>query len=92
MARLAEDFANRAFFDDAAGVHDGDAIGDLRDDAEIVGDEEQAELQFAAKTIEKIEDLFLYGDVERGRGLVGDEELRAAGQGHRDHRALAEAA
>ena len=36
--------------------------------------------------------LRLHGDVEGGRRLVGDDELRAPGHRHGDHRALAHAA
>jgi len=43
MARRLQDFAGGAFFDDTSGVHHGDAIGDLGDHAEVVGDEEEAE-------------------------------------------------
>jgi len=38
------------------------------------------------------QNLRLYGHVQGGRRLVGYQELRAAGQGHRDHHALAHAA
>jgi hypothetical protein len=38
------------------------------------------------------EDLRLHGDVERGRGLVGDEQARAVDDGHGDEDALALAA
>ncbi len=41
---------------------------------------------------EKVEDLRLDGDVERGRRLVGDEQLRIAGDRHGDHDALVHAA
>ena len=41
---------------------------------------------------QQLEDLRLDGDVERGGRLVGDEQLRLAGQRHRDHHALAHAA
>src|SRR6185436_7614951 len=37
---------------------------------------------------EQLEDLALDRHVERGRRLVGDQELRLAGQRHRDHDAL----
>ena len=40
----------------------------------------------------QIEDLRLDRDVERGRRLVGDQQLRVAGERHRDHHALAHAA
>ena len=32
-----------------------------------------------------VEDLRLHGDVERGRGLVGDQDVRAQRERHRDH-------
>ena len=41
---------------------------------------------------QQIEDLRLDGHVERGGRLVGDQQLRPAGERHRDHHALAHAA
>ena len=40
----------------------------------------------------QVEDLGLDGHVERGRRLVGDEQLGLAGERHRDHHALRHAA
>ena len=45
-----------------------------------------------AEVEQQIDDLRLDGDVERRRRLVGDQELRLAGQSDGDHRALAHAA
>ena len=42
--------------------------------------------------VEEIEDLRLYGHVERRRRLVGDEEPRVAGERDCDHDALPHAA
>ena len=39
-----------------------------------------------------VQDLRLDRDVQRGGGLVGDQQARLTGQRHRDHRALAHAA
>ena len=44
------------------------------------------------KLADQLEDLRLDGDVERGGRFVGDQQLRAAGERHRDHHALAQAA
>ena len=44
------------------------------------------------KLLEQVEYLGLDGHVEGGRRLVGYEEARLVGQGHRDHHALALAA
>ena len=51
-----------------------------------------AELNSRCRSLHQLEDLRLHRHVERGRGLVGDEQLRVADQRHRDHRALAHAA
>ena len=40
MARMPEDLLDRPGLDDAAAIHDGDAMGDFGDDAEIVGDQD----------------------------------------------------
>ena len=40
----------------------------------------------------EVEDLGLDRDVERGRRLVGDQQLRLAGERHGDHHALRHAA
>ena len=40
VLRPVQDLVGRAELDEAALLHDGDAVGDLGDDAEIVRDEE----------------------------------------------------
>ena len=92
MLRGVEDRLRGAFFDDAAVLHDGDAVGDLRDDGQIVRDEEHGEIVGAAQVAEEGENLCLHGDVERGCGLVGDEQAGAVDDRHRDEDALALAA
>ena len=44
MCRVAEDVPHRSGFDDAPGVHDGDAIRRLGNHPEIVGDEQQRQI------------------------------------------------
>ena len=61
--------------DDLAGVHDRDAVGDLVDDSEVVGDQDHAHPELVAQAGEQVEDLGLDRDVERGRRLVGDQQL-----------------
>jgi hypothetical protein len=76
----------------AAGVLHDDAVGVLGDEAQVVGDQHQRHAAFALEREQQVEDLGLDGDVERGGGLVGDQQLGLAGQRHRDHHALAHAA
>ena len=74
------------------GVHDQRPVAGLGDDRQVVGDEDQRQPELAAEALEQLEDLGLDHDVERGRRLVADDDGRVAGEGHRDHRALAHAA
>ena len=62
------------------------------DDRQVVADEQQRHAALAHQAVEQLEDLGLGGDVERGRRLVGDQQLRAAGERHGDGDALALAA
>ena len=78
--------------DDLAAVHDDHLVGDLGDDAEIVGDHDDRHPELFLELVHQLEDLRLRRHVERGRRLVGDHEVRLVDQRHRDHHALAHAA
>ena len=62
------------------------------DHAEIVADQDDRRAEIALQLPQQPQDLRLDRDIERGRRLVGDQDLRAAGKRHRDHDALAHAA
>ena len=79
-------------FHHPAGIHDGDMLGHLGDDPEVVGDEEDRGPGFRLEFVHEVQDLGLDGDVERRGRLVGDHQLRVAGERHGDHHALAHAA
>ena len=64
----------------------------LGDDAEVVGDQDHRHPALAAQVVEQLQDLRLDRHVERGRRLVGDQQLGLAGERDRDHHALAHAA
>ncbi len=89
---IGEEGLGGVLFDDFSVLHDGYAIGDLRDYGEVVGDEQHGEVVGAADVFQKMEDLGLHGDVEGGSGLVGDQEPGAVDEGHGDEDALALAA
>lgn len=89
MLRREQNVLRAALFNDAPSVHDGDAIGDLGNDTEVVSDKQEREFHFAAQSLEQFEDLFLNGDIESGGGLVGNEQLGIGGEGHGNHDALA---
>ena len=75
-----------------AGVHDHHPVGPAGDDPHVVGDEDDGHLELLAQVVDEVEDLGLDGHVERRGGLVGDQQLGLAGQGHGDHHPLAQAA
>jgi hypothetical protein len=89
---MAEEGLGAGLFDDLAMLHDGYAIGYLRDHGEIVRDEEHGEVVGSAQIIEELQDLGLNGDIEGGGGFVGDEQTGAVDEGHRDEDSLALAA
>ena len=71
--------------DNLAGVHHGNPVSPARDHAEIVGNQQNGHAVLLAKSIEQFEDLRLHRHVERGGGLIGDEEGRLRRQRDRDH-------
>ncbi len=92
MAGPQKDVVGGALLDDARRIHHVDAVGVAGHDAEIVGDHDQRDVEPARQILHQLQDLGLNGDVERGRRLIGDDELRIAGEPDRDHHALAHAA
>ena len=74
---VVEDLLGAPLLHDAAEIHDGDAVGDLADHLEVVGDEEGGEAGAGAQILEEVQDLSLDGDVERGDAGRG----RAPGRG-----------
>ena len=81
-----------ALLDLVATLHHQHAVGDLGHHAHVVGDEDHAHRQLLLQLADQRQDLRLDGDVERGGGLVGDQQRGPAGQRHRDHHPLAHAA
>src|SRR4051794_13373523 len=88
MAWPLQDVLPRAGLDHAAGVEDRHAVGDGREHAEVMCDQDDCELVLASRPVEQAQDPRLHGDVERGRRLVGDQEAGLARECDRDRDAL----
>ena len=58
-----------------AAEHHEHVVGDLGDHAQVVRDEQDRHAALVAELAEDVEDLGLDRDVERGRRLVGDQQL-----------------
>ena len=78
--------------DDFTPEHHGNVVGDVGHHAEVVRDENDGHAEVVAEFLQQPEDLRLHGDVERGGGLVGDENFRVGDERHGNHHALAHAA
>src|SRR3954466_16219010 len=63
MLRIVEDAVLGPLLDRAARVHDDHAIGDVGDDAHVVGDHDDGRVELALETLYELEDLRLDGDV-----------------------------
>ena len=92
MTRIGEHARRLARLDDLSLPHHDHVVGDAPDDVEVMGDEQHRHAELGLQVLEQLEDLRLHGDVERGRRLVGDQEIGTVGERHGDHHPLALAA
>ena len=76
MQGVPDHFCNRASFDDLAGIHHADLIGEPGDNREIVGDPYQGRAALTNQLLHLEEDLGLNRDVECGGRFVSDDEIR----------------
>ena len=66
----------RAYFHQAARVHDGDAIGNLRDDSQVMRNEEHRQSKLDSQLSQQFQNLRLDGHVERRGRFIGNQQLR----------------
>ena len=88
MAGLREETVGAAGLHEHAGVHHVHALAHAGDDAEVVRDHDQRRVALGDEGLQDLEDLRLDRHVESGRRLVGDQQLRLAREGDRNHRPL----
>jgi hypothetical protein len=69
-----------SFLDDQSMVHDGDSMGDLSHDREVVRDEEIRETTLPLQGAEECEDLVLHRDIECGHRFVANHEVGLDGK------------
>ena len=92
MQGTVEEIEDIGLLDDLPGIHDVHGVAHLGDDAEVMGDHDDRGADPVAQLDHQPHDLGLGRHVQRGRGLVGDQQLRLADQAHGDHRPLPEPA
>ena len=86
--RTGEQFVHRRLLDHLARAHHHHPIGEVGHHAHVVGDQHDRTAESIAQIAQQFQDLGLHGDIERGGRLVGDDHLRLARDGDRDHHAL----
>jgi hypothetical protein len=84
VAGVGEDLVGRSLLDEPPGIEDPDALAHLRDDRQVVADEEDAGAELLAEGSDQLEHLGLDGGIEPRRGLVEDEERRVLRERHGD--------
>ncbi len=89
MGRAQEHVLDRSGLHDLAAVHHGDPVGEVGDDAHVVGDQQDPGTGLGGEPAQQVEDLGLHRDVQCGGRLVGDQQGGVVGDGHRDDHALA---
>src|SRR5207253_7299435 len=70
--------------DDAAEIHDRDALAEMPNHRQVVSNEQIGQAESFAQILEEVNDLSLYRNIECGDRLVADDELRFQGQGTGD--------
>ena len=89
MLRIAQHLGGRANLHQIATVHDGDAIGNIRNHTHVVSHQHAADLTLLTQRLDEFEDLILDRHIQRRGGFIGDDELRITGQGDGDDHPLA---
>ena len=68
-----------AGFDDSTHVHHGDAVADVPNHTQVMGDEQIGQIELLLELPEQVQNRRLNGDVERRYRLVGDDQLGGDG-------------
>ncbi|MNI08007.1 hypothetical protein D3C73_610300 [compost metagenome] len=92
MFCAGKEIVRRAGLDLLAAIHDDGAVGNFRDHAHVMGDEEDRHALLFLQRLDQLKNLRLDGDVERGCRLVRDQQLGITGKRDGDDDALAHAA
>ena len=88
VLRVENSVLDVRLLDDLALVHHGDPVGEVGDDAHVVGDQHDRGAELVAAAPQQVEDLGLHRHVERRGRLVGDDQPGVEHERHRDDDAL----
>ena len=92
MRRLGQHSRYRPAFDNLPGIHHQHMRGVLGNHRQIMGDQQQGHARIRDQAGNQIEDLRLRRYIQRRCRLISNQQFRAAGQRHGNHRPLSLAA
>ena len=91
MAGMIEKLLAAALLGNVARVHDVYPLGVAGNDAQVVRDDDQRHVRLPDNIPQQVENLLLRGHIQGSSGLVGNQQLGVAGNGHGNHHALTHA-
>ena len=91
MARLVKQARSWCALHDTTGIHDDDVVCQLRHHTQVMADELDGHTDAVLQLQHQLQNLGLYGHVQRCCGFVSNQQAGPAGQRHSNHCALAHA-
>jgi len=88
VPEFEEELVGASGLDEHAAVHHIHPLAHAGDDAEVVGDQDEAHPAFLLKIGQKLHDLGLHGHIQGSGRLVANEQLRPAAHGDGNHHTL----
>ena len=92
MGRMVKQNIHRRLLHNLAGVHDDDAAAHLGNDAQVVGNQQDAHAFLLLDLLHQVQNLRLDGDVQRSGRFVRNQQFRVTAHRHGDHDTLAHTA
>ena len=72
MLRRAKQRQRTVLLHASSVLHHRHGVRQFFHNAEIMGDKQHTHIQFALQFTQQLQDLRLYGDIQSGRGFIGD--------------------
>ena len=88
MQRTGKQLIYLGIFHRMPRIHHEYPIGHLTHHAHIVCDEHHRGTEFCFHAVDELQNLCLYGHIERGCRLIANQEVRIGGKCHRNHDTL----
>lgn len=89
MLWRTEQRKSSVLLDAAPCLHDSNPVSQPAHDVQVVGNKQQAHVQFLLEFIEQVQNLGLYGDIQRGGRFIRNQQAGLSQQCHGNHYPLA---